>query len=221
MNGFKLSLVCAIAACSFVLPTFAVVNQGFESGDFTDWTDNGGPKSVVTSYTEPDGIGQVYAPANGSYFAVLTSGLIDDQSNPIYSTLSQTFALAEDEIVSGSAAFDAGDIYLPDFGLNDDAYVKIQGAFGTTTLWSKDIAAVGDYGNSMWELWSFQAPSAGLYTLTYGVRNAGDNAVDSTALFDAPEFTQVSVPDNGSTLFLLGSSLIVLFGLNRRTPLKV
>lgn len=77
--------------------------------------------------------------------------------------------------VSGVTSFDwkfqAGD-YLP---FNDFSYF-ITTATGTTTL--SNVAAVGNYGNSGWNTYTFASAYSGV--LTFGVANVLDNALNST-----------------------------------------
>jgi len=172
-----------VATILFFVPSFSfassLTNAGFETGDFTGW-DVVGEAEVVESYVgkgyNNELVGPTFYPKEGSKFAVLKTGL----GAGAYSTISQTKFLNTGETISGWAAFDAVD-YLP---YNDDAAVVVQVGGIVGLLWSKDIAAVGNYGASEWEHWSFTAPYSGLYTITLKVRNVLDNGLDSYALFD-------------------------------------
>jgi hypothetical protein len=155
-----------------------VTNLGFETGDTTGWTlvvPYGGSAKVVTSH---QGNSSTYSPRDGNYFLELKT---DGPGS--YTTASQTVTLNAGDKLSGWAAFNAQD-YLP---FNDDASVQIYEPSGVliATPWYSDVAIVGNYGDGPWDSWSWTAPADGAYTLRYCVANAGDNVVDSCALFDA------------------------------------
>lgn len=162
--------------------TGQIVNPGFETGDFSGWNVNG-TAEVVNSYTADSEygwnniVGPIYLPKEGSKFAVLKTG----QGTGIYTTISQTVNLSAGEQLTGWAAFDAVD-YWP---YNDDAAVVVVRNGASIVIWSKDVATVGDYGESQWTQWAFTAPYTGVYILELKVRNVRDNILDSYALFDA------------------------------------
>jgi len=200
-NTIKLTFALVAAAFGFSGSAQAIVNPGFETGDFTGWTVNdGGLTSVVSSHSFVGGEIGSYAPVDGSFFARLSTGL----GAGVYTTVSQSVSLNATEVLSGWAAFDAGD-FMP---FNDDAFVRVNGV----DIWTSSVNSVGDFSHSPWQFWSFAAPVTGSYTLSYGVANFGDNGSDSFAVFDSQ-----AVPDSGSTLVLLCSGLIVLFGVSRRS----
>ena len=125
----------------------ALINGGFETGDFTGWTvsiPSGGSAEVVTSHTGDQG--KDYTPEEGNYFALLKT---DGPGS--YTTISQTIHLEAGWWVEGYAAFDARD-YMPYY--NDNAYVNIYASDGTliATPWYSDVAQVGDYGDGSMDL---------------------------------------------------------------------
>jgi len=190
----------------------ALINPGFETGDFTGWTTDtnpGAPAEVVTSHDETpsttpgDTSKYTYSPMEGNYFALLKTG-VGDNANEVY----QQISLAAGDTLSGYAAFDAGDFMEthPDLypEWNDYAYVRIYDSSNTLVAepWYCDVETVGDYSYSNWELWAWTTASAGNFTLVYGVVNYEDLNGDSYALHD-------TVPLPGSVL-LLGSGLMGL-----------
>lgn len=188
-------------------------NMGFENGDLTNWTltpqDNINTWAGVMSTTDSsvwnmDSF-KTYTPREGQYFVELNAGAGEDTL--LYTVLSRTITINANQSIAGWAAFIAEDAAAD---ANDNAYVRIYDATGSliNTPWSKDIAAVGDYGFSEWEKWSWTAQQGGTYTLEYGVTNETDNKGNSRALFDA-----VPAPN---TLLLLGSGLLGLVGIRRK-----
>jgi hypothetical protein len=141
------------------------VNLGFETGDLSGWTASGFA-GAVTSYG-------AFTPAYGKYLGFIQAGCGAD----VYCSLSQTFSLTAGETIKGVVGFQAND-YLP---YNDYADLNVNG----TVLFTSDVAAVGDYGNTGWVPWSYTAASAGSYTLTLEVANNLDNALSSGAVLDS------------------------------------
>ena len=216
-NSFKNVSFGVLALSVTALPAWAlsIANPGFETGDLSGWTLSadlpGTFATVVSGFTaQGGGDGRVYLPQEGSYFAVLSGG---GKLTPAYTTLTQTFHMDIGDRLDGWAAFDARD-QVP---FNDNAAVAIQVVSNgsLTPLYSKSVAQVGDYGSSPWETWSFTAASAGDYTLALGVRNIGDNLLNSRAIFDH-SFTPHLVSDLGSTILLMGFGLTGVAGFRRK-----
>jgi len=175
-----------------------VVNGSFETGDFTGWTLNNGLGAVVTTADSKN-------PTDGVFFAHLDAG----NGAYVYTTLSQTFNATAGDIISGDAYFQAND-YIP---YNDDAYVQI--LQGNVVLFSSDVAAVGDFGNTPWTAFSYQFAAGGSYTIEAGVRNVLDNGLSSSMGLDNVRISSSSVTPEGSSLamFALGGlPLAVGFG---------
>lgn len=184
-----------------------LINVGFETGNLTGWTANdSGLVSVVTSH---DADFSTYSPIEGSFFALLDSGL----GEGVYTTLMQDFSISSGSLLQGWAAFDSGD-GLP---FNDDAYVKIFDSTGNAiaTPWFSDVATVGTSGDGPWTYWSWAPPASDNYTLQFGVADQGDAVADSFALFDANVITNAAIPEPAS-LSLFGLGLLGLFRLRRK-----
>jgi hypothetical protein len=187
------------AAVSYAGP----INFDFETGDFTGWTIvplRAAETSSVTSNF--DGL----TIPSGKYFAVLTAGLGRD----IPTTASQTFNLNAGDTLSGWAGFKFND-YSP---YDDYAMVIISKGGSAVVEWEKNVIDVGDYGDSGWQAWSYQAPTTGSYTITYEVANKLDNLNDSQAYFDGTFVARI--PDSTSIVALVGLGLVALIAFRRR-----
>ena len=140
------------------------VNPGFETGDLSGWSPAGSVfvSSNFAGHTAP----------YGSNFAVL-------QAACPTSTLQQNFTASAGDVVSGQAAFVAGD-YLP---FNDNASVRI--TQGNVILFYRDVSMVGDFGATPWIRWSYTIPTSGTYTLSGQVSNVLDCALASYLLLDS------------------------------------
>jgi hypothetical protein len=171
-------------------------NTGFETGSLSSWTLTGNG-SVVTSFIADNGItgyqGPTYGPVEGTYFARIYGS----------SSLRQTFTINAGETIYGYATFDSRD-YTP---YNDYAGVYILNSSGSQIAnpWYRDVASVGNYGESPWSEWSWTATTGGSYTLRLRVSNVLDSEKNSYALFDAKASAGV-VPEPAS-MALLGIGL--------------
>lgn len=191
-------IAAALALTSIAAPAAAgITNLGFEAG-LTGWTGFG------TTGTAPT-YGAFSALPVGSALGYVQSGTGDG----VYSTLSQTFTMTLGEMVSGYVGFQAGD-YIP---FNDDAFLRIVDltSFTTTTLFTSDVATVGDFGNSGWVAWTFTAPVAGAYVIVLGVTDRGDGALPSGAVLDIPV-----VPEPATWALMITGFTLVGFASRRR-----
>ena len=180
---------------------YAYVNVGFELGDFTGWTatiPSGALADVVTGWSG-------YSAVEGNYFAWLKT---DGPGS--YTTLTRSFYMPAGLLVEGWAAFKTDD-YV---GYNDNASVRIffdSSSVPAATPWYRDVAAVGNYGSTSWEYWSWTVPTTGNYTVELRVANSVDSGYDSYALFDANEV----IPEP-ATMSLLSMSLLGLIGFRKK-----
>ena len=175
-----------------------IINGGFETGDLTGWTPNpAGLVSVVNSYQS---YGPVFTPVEGNYFAVLSAGA----GTNTYTTLSQTFTATAGQTLSGNAFFQAND-YIP---FNDDGYVKI--IENGQVLFTSNVAAVGNYGNTPWTPFSYTFTSGGSYTIQAGVENTLDNSLSSVLGLDNVKLGVSAVPEPAT---IITSGLACLVGL--------
>jgi len=180
-------------------------NGSFETGDLSGWTDNSttGSSSVVTNSVSYGGTN--YSATDGSYFVELTAD----------SSLSQNISWAAGETMSFDWAFLAFD-YDPYF---DSSFFSVfNGASLVKALTLADVASVGDYGETIWNTFSYTFVNAGAGQMTFGVSNLGDNAFSSKLLIDNVSPSAVPVP---AAVWLFGSALMGLFGVSRRKSTAV
>ena len=174
-----------------------VVNGGFETGDFNGWT--------VVSYGAGGafGVGTANAPDlpnSGTYYAFFGS---DDPSNP--SILSQTMTTS------------LGQGYILNFWVANDTAAPGQSDF--QALWDggllTDISGASVLGYTDY---TFDVSGTGSDTLTFeGYQEQGYYDLDDVSLS-----TNASTPTpEPSSLYLLGTALILLCGLMVRRRLMV
>jgi hypothetical protein len=189
LAGAAIALATALGATQA-----SATNNGFETGDLTGWTLSGGG-GAATAYG-------AFTPAEGKYLGFVEAGC----GAGVDCVLSQTFSLSAGEKLTGDVGFQAND-YLP---FNDFASLQVNG----TPIFSSDVAAVGDFGNTGWQSFSFTAPSAGSYTLSLHVANDLDNALSSGAVLDG---VKAGVPEPATwAMMLIGLGGLGAMARNRR-----
>jgi hypothetical protein len=179
-------------ASDFTVQVQLIQNGSFETG-LTGWTSNpasGGWVQTVSSWTAQPPDGTVYAPKDGSAFALLKTGAANT-----YTKLSQAFTASAGTAISGWAFFDTTD-YLP---YNDDGYVKIINNVTQVVVFSASVSTVGNFHETPWTFWQYTFTTSGSYTIEAGVRNLIDSAVDSYLGLDAVQVV------NGQPQFFAGS----------------
>jgi len=163
-------------------PSFGMTNKGFESGNFVGWnvyTGTSGTAWVVTLWNSPNGTN--YTAANGDRFALLQNG---DQNESTY--ISQNFTVDAGDIIGGWAFFSTREDPINDPGFNDQCSVDIMdGATLVDRVFYADTYDA-NWPDGPWTYWSWEAPSAGNYTLLARVVNIGDSEVSSYMGLDIP-----------------------------------
>lgn len=199
----KKSLIAA-ALLAITGSAFAA-NNSFESG-FSGWTGIGA-RNISTSETAADG--SVYTATDGNKFAVLNSN--SGKSMSKYGGTDGTRITANVTVNAGEQlkfdwAFLAGD-YMP---YNDFGLFSINGQNFTLS----NVAAVGNYGDTGWNTFSWVAntPFSGL--ATFVVANVGDQALNSRLLVDNLRVVPVPEPE---TYALMGLGAVALFLRRRKT----
>lgn len=189
------------------------INGGFETGNFTGWNVTGGGLANVVTSTSKLGESGTWTPAGGTYFASLQSGL----GAGVYTLISQTFTAGAGAKLSFDIFFDAGD-YLP---FNDNGYAKLINADTNAvvaTLYSKDVAAVGDYGSTGWDAVNHTIAASGNYKLEFGITNIGDNGLASGLGVDNVELLEEVPAPPAVVLGVIGVASLLGVGRFRRKP---
>lgn len=236
MTRMILTTAAAILMGSAFSSRATLLNPGFESGNFQDWRLNiprgtsmmspqsrpAGTAQVVSSWIQQPGMSQLQAAVGGNHFAML--GTLADghfTGNRTYNiTLSRSIHLQAGETISGSAFF-----YNGDFIAQDSAWVKILDEEGRAIAqpWFAssgsshmlNINSPSYRTASDWTPWSWQAPTAGDFSLVLGVTTGGDNNMPSYGFFDdicvkAAISTISPVPEPSSfSLIALGAAGLV------------
>ena len=180
-----LGLTCF--ALSQAAHSATVVNADFSAG-LSGWNAQGNVNAAPG-----------YAVLTSAGSAVSTGGFGGTNG----STLSQAVNVKAGDTISFDFNFTAAD-YLP---YNDFAMVV-----GDSLHLISNVAAVGNYGSSGWQSYSFVATS-NFTSLMFVLSNAGDTAVDSTLFIDNIKIVSTPIP---AGIWLFGSALMGLMGAVRR-----
>jgi hypothetical protein len=204
-------------------------NFGFETGDTTDWAigafDTVGLSDVTgsTDFTDkfgvvPPAIGNFgkpvldggYGVAEGSY-----AGFVSGVNADIEVTLTQIIHLNLGDTLQGKFGFRANDAFDSGVGLNDYAFVRIDGA----NILFTDVSTVGDFGDTGgWLPFSFVATADANYVLQFGTANTGpadpfsnpaDPNYSSTAFLDELVVVSAPIPEPASWAMMMAG----FFGL--------
>ena len=180
-------LRCCMAMMATCVAAFAVaagpasaaitlVNAGFETGTTSGWSGTG---AATMGYAG-------YAPQAGTHF-----GLVRSQGCP-GEHLEQSFSAAAGDTLAGWAFFTTQD-YLP-FDDNGNVKVVVTGGGSETVVFSSSVSAVGDFGGTPWNSFSYAIPSAGSYSLEVRVDNVADCGVESAIGIDLTEAPADTTP---------------------------
>lgn len=149
----------------------AVINGGFETGDFSGWTQtfSTGSQDVASLHVGVDRT--TYDPVDGGQFAVLVAGAVNQ---PV--TIEQSFALGIGDTVTGWAFFSSYE--FENTGYNDFAFVQIFGSSSALVAqpFYSDSDTIG-LADGPWTPWSLVAPTSDRYTLRMGVANGSEDQV--------------------------------------------
>lgn len=210
MKKYLMPLCAALVLLVAAAPAkAAIINGGFETGDFTGWTPN--PPSSFT-FTTTNAFG--HTAIEGNVFAYLQTGA----GTNVYTTLSQTFTANAGAVLTFNAFFQTGENLNTFF--NDDGYVRIinNSNSTSTTLYSANTTVVGNGNSTPWTAGSSGVLSAGSYTIEAGVRNLNDNIVasrlglDNVVLANGP----ASAVPEPATMTMLGIGVAGMFGYGLR-----
>jgi Big-like domain-containing protein len=194
-----IALVVASGANNSALAASSLVNGNFETGDLTGWTvdtTNGEAASAVRGSTYVhcglDGIcgprGTIF-PKDGSYFALLGSGIQQSQGPRI----SQPFEASNGDKVSGWAFVNTDSwVYLS----YDTGQVVIKSDSGTTV--ATPFEEMVTFGNPYWRYWEYTfsgLTGESQFQIEARLQNTGED--QSTMGLDDVKLT--TTPDNDTT----------------------
>ncbi len=154
----KISLAGLLFLFSISNANAALLNVGFETGDFSDWTLTG-TGSVVSHADNPDH-------PEGQYYGSITGN----------SSLTQSTDFFGGETIEFMWRFIAND-YLP---YNDFAFFV-----GDQHFRLSDVATVGDFGDSGWQKFSYTVAETYFGPIMFGIANVGDAGLSSELQLDA------------------------------------
>jgi hypothetical protein len=154
-------------AASSGTPT--LVNPGFETGNLSGWSSDGGT-NVTSSY-------EGYTAPDGRDFSYTLGGCSTH-------TLSQSFSANAGDTLSGWAFFKAND-YLP-FNDSGSVQLTVAGGGSSAVVFSSNVNTVGSFGETPWKQWSYSFPATGTYTLKVQSTNNVDCSVPSAVGLDLP-----------------------------------
>ena len=186
-----LTILIALLHWSHSAQAASIVNADFSTG-LSGWNAQGNVSVAPGGYAVLTSQGSEYAT---SLFGG-TNG----------STLSQAVNVSVGSIITFDFNFFTTD-YLP---FNDFALVLADG-----TRLVSNVAAVGAYGSSGWQSYSFVATTS-FTSLVFVLSNAVDTSYDSTLYIDNVTVTNTPIP---AAVWLFGSSLAGLLGMRRRQAL--
>jgi hypothetical protein len=226
---FSVLIPLGLSSLCVASPSYAaIINGGFETGDFTEWTIIGN----TTIETAEFGSG----PTEGTYEALVTNssgsiavpdletflglelGSLNDLGNGITyngSAIKQTFTANAGDVLTLDWNFLKKE--EPDPIFNDFAFVSLN---SLSTLASPLESSLVPFSNlekqfdrqTKFQNFSFRIPNTGTYTLGLGVANVTDTSGDSGLLVDNVSLEPIPEPSSvlGTlTLGALGAGLLL------------
>jgi hypothetical protein len=214
-----LALTASVALGTARTAQAQIVNGGFETGDFTGWATAGDTTVVMEAFGVVPPQGQFQAQISTLVDAVsdtdietflgLTPGTLDGLGNGDAvegSAIRQTFSATAGQILTFKWNFltdEDVDFADPDF--NDFAFFSIAPAafeLADIVTWPLFSPATGILNQTGYQMGMFTIPATGMYTLGFGVMDAGDGGIESVLLVD----DVAVVPEPASmALMLLGA----------------
>ncbi len=225
-----LMAVCAVATPS--LSNADVTNGGFETGDLTGWTLAGFGQATGSGIgvTPTEGSFQGYIQTTGNLTALAPAvaaslGLAGPAiaglgaGTPVNGTgISQNVTVAAGDTLSFNWNFLTDELTeLPMY--NDFGFFSVSGsafllASRNSSTYNVVSPPAGFEGQTGWMTQSYTFPSAGTYSIGFGVFNVGDAGFDSALVLDA---ISIPVPEPASaTLSALGLIGLAVCGWRRR-----
>jgi hypothetical protein len=195
----------------------AIINGGFETGNFTGWTTIGNASIQTSAFGS--------GPTEGTFEALVSTaeptvsastletflgvapGSLNDLGNgnaTAGSAIKQTFAANAGDILNFDWNFLTNEFTSPTNFYNDFSFVSL-GLVSTLADTRAPIFLSGTptpfNQQTGFKTFSFTVPTTGTYTLGIGVTDVADTVVDSGLLVDKVKLT--SVPEPTSTLGVL------------------
>jgi hypothetical protein len=218
--SFKTGLVSLLGLasllCSPGTSSAAILNGGFETGDFTNWETIGQTFIETAEYGSGSTEGTQQALLDTFSEQSVDIVQLADFLNIEVGSLSALGEVYEGSAIKTSFTVEAGDVLS--FGVqaplfNDFAFVslsptverKLADTFSTFPTPLQDRTVF--YDQTGFQAYSYTFQAAGTYTLGIGVADVGDGAVDSGLLVDnvllSSSSTPTPVPEPASVLGVL------------------
>lgn len=199
-------------------PNSRLVNNGFETGDFTGWTTVGQTSVenfIFSSSRGTEGLFQALlttgedavADSRLETFLGLDVGSLDELGNGIAtvgSAIRQSFSAQAGDLLTFDFNFLTNEA-TPDF-FNDFAFVSVISLSELADTNSQFMSSLSPFSEETgFGTFSFTVPTSGDYVLGLGVTDVEDEVVDSGLLIDNVQLT--SVPEPSALLSLIMFSI--------------